>query len=51
MQKRRLGMRYHLSYLYNQLSKSFKKCSSNLLRVIRKNDNDDNQFNNPFIIY
>jgi hypothetical protein len=44
-------MRHHISNLYNQLWTSLKKYSSNLLKVIRKNDKDDNHFNNPFVIY
>jgi len=44
-------MRYQLSSLYNQFRKTLKRYSSNLLKFIRNNDKDDNQFNNPFIIY
>jgi hypothetical protein len=44
-------MRYQVSNLYNQLWKSLKEYSSNLLRFIRKRGKDDSDFNNPFVIY
>lgn len=44
-------MRSQLSQLYNQFWVTFKKYTSNLIRSIRKNDEDDHNFNNPFVIY
>lgn len=44
-------MRFQLSKLYNQFWMPLKKYTSNLIRVIRKKDKDDNHFNNPFVIY
>lgn len=43
-------MRSHLSNLYDQYWKPLKKITSDLIRFIRKRD-DDNHFNNPFVIY
>ena len=44
-------MRSKLSMLYNQLRIPFKYYTRNLLRFIRKRDEDDHNFNNPFVIY
>lgn len=43
-------MRSQFSNLYNQACMVLKFYTSNLLNFIRKRDEDDNHFNNPFII-
>lgn len=37
--------------LYNQFWVPLKKYTNNLKRLIRKRDEDDHNFNNPFVIY
>ena len=44
-------MRSQLSKLYNQLWIPLIRYASNLIRFIRKRDEDDNNFNNPFVIH
>jgi hypothetical protein len=44
-------MRSQLSNLYNHIRTHLKIYTKNLAKFIRKKDEDDNHFNNPFIIY
>jgi hypothetical protein len=44
-------MRSQLNRLYNQLWTPLIRYASDLLKFIRKNDEDDNHFNNPFVIH
>jgi hypothetical protein len=44
-------MRYQLRNLYNQIWMPLKKFTRNVIRIIRKRDEDDNHFNNPFAIF
>jgi predicted nucleotide-binding protein (sugar kinase/HSP70/actin superfamily) len=44
-------MRSQLSNWYNQFWMPFKYYISYMIRSIRKKDEDDNQFNNPFVIF
>ena len=44
-------MQSQLSRLYNQLWIPFKNYMRKLRRIIRKRDEDNHHFNNPFVIY
>lgn len=44
-------MRSQLNRLYNQMWIPLKNYTRNLIKFIRKRDEDDHHFNNPFVIY
>ena len=44
-------MRSQLSNMYNQIWIPLKIYTKNLIRFIRKRDQDDNHFNNPYAIF
>lgn len=44
-------MRSQLSKLYNQFWMPLKNYTRNLIRFIRNRNEDDNHFNNPFVIF
>lgn len=44
-------MRSQLSNWYNQFWMPLKLYTNYFIRSIRKKDDDDNQFNNPFVIF